>query len=46
MVWFEGFEAAQHDVNGIRVFARHGGKGKPLLVLAREGLLDSLTVQS
>ncbi|TMH02961.1 MAG: alpha/beta hydrolase [Betaproteobacteria bacterium] len=33
MVWFEGFEAAQHDVNGIRVFARHGGKGKPLLLL-------------
>lgn len=33
MAWFEGFETAQHDVNGIRVFARHGGKGKPLLLL-------------
>jgi haloacetate dehalogenase len=31
--WFEGFEAAYHDVNGVTLFARHGGNGPPLLLL-------------
>jgi haloacetate dehalogenase len=31
--WFEGFEAAHHEVNGVRLFSRHGGKGPPLLLL-------------
>ncbi len=33
--WFDGFEAAQHDVNGVQIFARTGGRrdGPPLLLL-------------
>jgi haloacetate dehalogenase len=33
--WFEGFEAAQYNVNGTRIFARTGGRvdGPPLLLL-------------
>jgi haloacetate dehalogenase len=35
MAWFEGFDARHHEVNGIRVFARTGGRrdGPPLLML-------------
>ena len=31
--WFDGFEASIHDVNGVDLFARHGGSGPPLLLL-------------
>jgi haloacetate dehalogenase len=31
--WFEGFEASLHEVNGVRIFARQGGSGPPLLLL-------------
>jgi haloacetate dehalogenase len=33
--WFDGFEARHHEVNGVRVFARTGGRrnGPPLLLL-------------
>jgi len=35
MAWFEGFDARHHEVNGIRLFARTGGRrdGPPLLML-------------
>ena len=35
MVWFDGFEAKQHEVNNTRIFARTGGRvgGPPLLLL-------------
>lgn len=34
-MWFDGFEAAHHEVNGTRIFARTGGHpdGPPLLLL-------------
>jgi haloacetate dehalogenase len=33
--WFDGFEAAHHEVNGVRIFARTGGRSDapPLLML-------------
>jgi haloacetate dehalogenase len=33
--WFDGFEAGHHEVNGVRIFARTGGRrdGPPLLML-------------
>jgi haloacetate dehalogenase len=33
--WFEGFEARHHDVNGVRLFARTGGRADapPLLLI-------------
>jgi len=35
MAWFEGFEARVHELNGVRLFARTGGRtdGPPLLLL-------------
>jgi haloacetate dehalogenase len=33
MTAFDGFSAHHHRVGGIRLFARHGGKGPPLLLL-------------
>src|SRR5688572_15318095 len=35
MTWFSGFEAKYHEVNGMRIFARSGGRadGPPLLLL-------------
>src|SRR4051794_10114990 len=35
MAWFDGFEARYHEVNGMRLFARSGGRpaGPPLLLL-------------
>jgi haloacetate dehalogenase len=35
MAWFEGFEAKVHELNGVRLFARTGGRadGPPLLLL-------------
>lgn len=35
MAWFEGFEARHFDVNGVRIFARTGGRegAPPLLML-------------
>ena len=33
--WFDGFEAAHHEVNGVQIFARTGGRrdGPPVLLL-------------
>jgi len=32
--WFEGFEAGEHEVNGVQIFARRGGRaGAPALLL-------------
>lgn len=35
MAWFEGFDARVHELNGVRLFARTGGRvdGPPLLLL-------------
>jgi haloacetate dehalogenase len=35
MAWFEGFAAAHHEVNGVRIFARTGGQanGPPVLLV-------------
>lgn len=35
MVWFKGFDARHHEANGLRLFARTGGRpdGPPLLLL-------------
>ena len=35
MAWFEGFDAKVHELNGVRLFARTGGRtdGPPLLLL-------------
>lgn len=34
MAWFDGFDAKHHDVNGVRIFARTGGRrDAPALVL-------------